>query len=374
MANSSRQEITATPQPVHASWRFYLKSHEAWEAMYRDCAQATTSIELEQYILENDSLGRRFLELFIRKAKEGVRVFVICDKFGSFRLHRSPLIRKLRSHGGFFSFYNPITLWDLFLPWRWFPRTHTKTLLIDSKIAYAGGVCMAERMHGWRDTQLRIEGPVTAEVRRAFDDIKRRRFARRLQKREWTAPPIAANAAFRYLLNQPRLARHSVYEALIDAVSRAEHYIYITTAFFIPNERFLRLLDAACRRGVQVMVMVPERSDVQLADWVSLSYLGRLLSMGVRVFIYQEGILHSKTAVIDDCWATVGSTNFDVISFFHNREANIVVTDPAAIADLKAHFLRDMHYSRELTWEGWRKIALWKKLTGIFARIFKVFF
>jgi cardiolipin synthase A/B len=372
----SRQAIKPALKPDQYSWRFYLKSNEAWDAMYRDCEQATSSIELEQYIHENDPLGQRFLKLFIRKAREGIRVFVICDKFGSLKLYGSPLVRKLRKSGGYFCFYNPITRWDIFKPWRWFPRTHTKTLLIDSRVAYAGGVCMAARMYGWRDTQVRVTGPVVTQVRRAFDEIEKRNFGKKARHDNIIVnlSTVEARRRFAYLLNQPRFSKHAVYDALVHAVANSRKYIYITTAYFIPNEHFFGLLEEAHRRGVEIMVMVPQFSDVPVADWLCLSYFGRLLDTGVRVFLYQESILHSKTAVIDDSWATVGSTNFDVISFFHNREANLVVTDKAAIADLKAHFLRDLLYSRELTREGWQQIPLWKKMAGRATRLIKIFF
>jgi len=352
------------------SWRFFFRPHEAWEAMYQDCSQAEESIEFEQYILENDSVGQRFMELFIEKAKQGIKIFLICDRFGSSVLYRSPLVRQLRRHGGHIHFYNPIKRFTLFFPWQWFPRTHTKTLLVDSAVAYTGGVCIDERMRHWRDTHLRITGPVIAQVRQAFDDIENRI----LRKKSEGIPPAKEDHRFLYLINRPQQNRRAIYKELVNAVNAAEHYIYISSAFFIPNRRFLRHLAAAYARGVDVRVLLPAKSDVVLADWVGLSYTPRFLSAGLRIFHYQETILHSKTAIIDDNWGTIGSTNFDVISFFHNREANIMTTDKEAIARLKQQFFSDLAGSKELTWEVWGKIPWWKKIIGYIFRILRIFF
>jgi len=354
---------------VHA-WHFYLSPQEAWEAMYQDCAQATKSIELEQYILENDHVGRRFLELFIEKAALGVKIFVICDRYGSASFYGSPLIRKLRHHGGRFYFYNIIHYWDIFRPWRWFPRTHIKTLLVDSNIAYTGGVCFAERMKDWRDTQIRIIGPVVEQVKGAFNRaelIIRRKVVARLQKTK------DKGQEFFYLQSEPVLSWHIIYTELVKAIGSAKHYVYLTTPYFAPNRRFRSLLRDAPAKGVVVMLLVPEHSSTILVDWVCLSYASKLLEAGVRIFRYQKSMIHCKTAVIDDQWATVGSTNMDVISFFRNRESNLVTTNTHAIANLKQHFLNDLQYSQELTREQLAREPFWKIAIGYLARSVKSF-
>ncbi|MBX7147080.1 MAG: phosphatidylserine/phosphatidylglycerophosphate/cardiolipin synthase family protein [Alphaproteobacteria bacterium] len=361
-------ESLEPPKPI---CRFYLTACDAWDAMYRDCERAKVSIELEQYIFDNDKLGRRFLELFIKKASEGIQVFIICDKFGSIQLLHSSLVRKLRRHGGHFYFYNPITYWNFFTPWRWFPRTHVKTLLVDSSIAYVGSACIANHMANWRDTQVCITGPAVLYIRHAFNDIKRT-FQQQKEMPLTKTPPKDEN--FRYVVSQPNVPKFKVYEELAEAISRAKRYIYIATPFFIPHLRFFNLLKQAHGRGVEILLLVPEHSDIPLADWICISYGKKLFDAGVRVFHYGPHNLHCKIAVIDDIWATAGSANFDVISFFHNREANLVITEPAAIDKLKQQFLDDLAHSQELTPEKWQKLPLWKKWTGYLVRALKVFF
>ncbi len=350
-------------------WRFYLSPREAWEAMYQDCARAMTSIEMEQYIFENDSVGQRFLELFIRKAAEGVRVFVLCDRFGSAAFLHSPLIQKLREAGGRFYFYHDIRFLDIFRPWRLFPRTHIKTLLVDSRIAYTGGVCMAERMVDWRDTQIKIIGPVVAQIKKSFEHVDKP-FFRRRRKPALQEPN---EEDFIYVQSNPVYCRCMIYPRLVEATKNAKRYIYITTPFFAPNRRFRRLLRQMAAKGIDVILLVPQRSDVIFADWMMLSYAKKLLKAGVKVFRYKGVPIHCKTIVIDDEWATIGSTNIDVLSFFHNRESNLIIRNAEAIADLKRHFLSDLEQSRELTLEEWAREPLYKRILGRFAREAKRF-
>jgi cardiolipin synthase len=345
--------------------------------MYRDCEQAKKSIEFEQYILERDPTGKRFMELFAQKAAEGIRVFLICDRFGSSTLYNSDEVKRLCSKGGQVYFYNRINFLNLFTPWRWFPRTHIKTLLIDSQIAYTGGVCISDKMKDWRDTHMRVTGPIIKQIRPSFDEIESkilRRPWQRRRKKNNVAEKENPDLRFNYLMNKPRKEKHAIYEALVMAINRAERYVYITSAYFIPNGYFLKTLQRAHARGVEIIIIVPEHSDVYEADWVCLSYWRRFQEMGFRLFLYKETVLHSKQAIIDDNWATVGSTNFDVISFFYNREANITITDAEAIAQLKAQFFEDMKTCEELTEEVWRNIPLWKKAAGYSGRLLKAFF
>ena len=355
------------PEP---SWRFYLSPHEAWDAMYQDCQNATQSIELEQYIIENERLGQKFLQLFIEKAKQGVNVFVICDYYGSQSLAHSVLVKELGASGGQFHFYHALGVLRHLWPKKWFPRTHIKTLLVDSSIAYTGGVCLAERMENWRDTQIRITGRVTIQVKAAFNEIEKavthRAFTRIRNKKH-------VSEEFSYLQTSPISFPHRIYRELISALGSAEHHIYLCTAFFAPNRRFRRTLMKAQARGVRVVLLVPMKSDIIIADWLCLSYASTLLKAGVEIFRYKDRVLHAKTVVIDNDWATVGSTNMDILSFFLNREANLIIKNRKAVAELEQQFLRDIGQSERLTLERLEQRPFFEKIIGYLARILKAF-
>ena len=364
--------VSARPAARQAhEWRLFNCSGDTWDAMFDDCKAARVSIEFEQYILENDAQGQRFMRLFIEKAQEGLKVFLICDRFGSAFLTRSPLVRELRHAGGKLHFYNHFTRLTAWMPWRWFPRTHVKTLLIDSRIAYIGGVCIAERMRDWRDTHIRLMGPVVAQVRHAFNEIENKIMRRRLRMQ--SAPPLRDDT-FVYLYNKPLSQRRRIYRELLAAVHASERYIYITSAYFIPNRRFMKAMAEAVARGVDMRVLVPVRSDVRLADWVCLSHMRDFFAAGIRIYHYHAHILHSKTAIADDQWATIGSTNFDMLSFFHNREGNIMTTQQEVVLALKEHFTHDLQHSEEMTPDIYGRIAWWKKAVGYSARALKLLF
>lgn len=351
--------------PEDEEWKLFHRPNDAWQSMYADCSAATHSIEFEQYMLENDDLGKRFIQLFIDKARQGIKVFIICDMFGSIFLLRSQLVSELRRQGGIVYFYNTLYIWKLLLPWLWFPRTHVKTLLIDSRIGYTGGVCMAEKMRYWRDTHIRLTGPVVQQMRKSFDDMEKR-LNRRYVKRTRRIP---RSLHFAYFLSRPAQRQLQVYEEISRAVDEAREYIYITSAYFMPPKPFIANLQRAAARNVDVRILVPARSDVLAADYIFLSYAKKYLSAGLRIYQYQATVLHSKTAIIDDRWSTIGSTNFDVLSFVRNREGNVVSTDPVIIHELKKQFFCDLDESEELTL---KRIPLWKTLVGRAARLLRV--
>ena len=368
-------------QATTTRWHYYLYSRDAWDAMYKDCNEAQTSIAYEQYILDNDEVGRRFMDLFIRKAKEGVQVVLVCDQFGSRRLYKSAIVDEFRKAGGQFYFYHPVNFFTKLVPWLCFPRTHTKTLLIDSQIAYGGGVCVAEYMHTWRDTQMRVIGPVTHQIEYRFNELisqltssRGEKILRRLWHIGHRQPSLPADDGFQYQMNRPGRASYAMYKDIMRAIGRAEQYVYITSAFFIPGHRFFKQIRKARERGVDVRVMLPQKSDVPLADLICMSYFHKLLKDGIRIFYYQPTVLHTKSAVVDGKWATVGSTNFDLLSFFYNREANFIVTDTAAISQLEQHFYNDLQACVEVTREYLRQVPLWKKIVGYAGRIIKMSF
>lgn len=351
---------------IGAEWNFYLSPKDAWEAMYDDCEKAQLSIEFEQYILQNDAIGRKFLSLFIKKASEGVRTVLICDGFGSRSFKGDPLLAEFKAKGGEFYYYNKVAWYHLLMPWRWFPRTHRKTMLIDSKTVYVGGVCMAEEMRDWRDTHIKVIGKPGLQGREAFDEIENR--FRKI-------PPTKAKTQISQELAETfSYQPNHIYATLVKAIGSARESIYIANAFFIPNRYFITLLKQMKMQGVDIHIMLPEHSDNYHGDWVKLSYMKELLEVGIRIYHYQPTVLHCKTVAIDNDWASVGSVNMDLMSFFHNREAHVIIREPKAIAELKDQFHHDLKDCIELTHARLQTYPAWKIMIGRSLRLFKIFF
>jgi cardiolipin synthase len=295
-----------------------------------------------------------------------LRVCLLCDEIGSRSFCNSPLVEELRSSGGTFRFYNSMKLIDIIKPRRIFPRTHVKTLIIDATIAYVGGVCIDQRMKDWRDTQIRISGPVVQRMKEILD---RNMTGTKPSKQ----PKDFLNFDFFYLQSEPGFFQHPIYGAVLDALAHARKSVYMSSGFFIPTRRLRRSLKKASFRGAKVIVLIPSHSDSWIADLACLSYAGRLLKAGVQIFRYQPAILHNKTVVIDGTWGTVGSSNMDALSFFHNREGNLFIKNEETLAEMEKDFLNDLERSKELTLDFLKTLPLWKRFAMHTARVCRSF-
>lgn len=338
--------------------------------MYEDCSNAQEAIEFEQYILEADDLGIRFIKLFIEKLKQGVTVTMLCDALGSRTMVASLYPAELKKHGGKIHFYHPIGIKHARRLVYWFFRDHRKILVVDSRIAYTGGVGFDSKMANWRDTHIRITGPVVSEIQQAFRNLWNKTHKKhRLFVTKGVNPP----GAFHYYSSNPKFRKNIIYEYLLEAIRQAKDYVYLTTPYFIPSYYFFKILRQAAERGVCVILLVPNQVEHIFVYRVAESYFGKALLSGVRVLQYDQDILHTKSIIIDDRWATMGSMNLDYLSFYRNVEANLIITEPDAIAELKHHFLTDLEESWELTYVEWKSRPFWQKAMGYMGRIFKKF-
>lgn len=341
-------------------WHFSTRTSESWQSLKKDIEGANTSIEIEQYILADDEVGRPFLELLCKKAKQRVQVTLMLDKVGSRSVYYSKWPRKLAKCGGDIRFFNPVTWQSLFFPRRWFPRSHVKLMLVDDKIAHLGSACIEQSMKAWRDTHIRLEGAITESISKGF---------KLLWKSPYKAKYISPHGKLRYVAGKP--SRNFFYKELLNAIDRAKHTIEIAGPYIMPSLRFKRYLRRAAARGVEVRMLVTGPTDVLLANCVAHSYFRSLLKAGIQIFVYKPTVLHTKYAIIDGEWATFGSMNFDHLSFFHNREANLIVTDEAMLKELIAHNEADHKQSSPYTMKDWKRRPWPYKLLGYLGRPLK---
>lgn len=351
-------------------WEFFVRARDAWERMLADCQAATISIDLEQYIFEYDSIGSRFAHILEQKSREGVRVRLLCDAAGSFPFFNSSHARRLIESGVEVLFFNPIKPWRINNYSSWFFRDHRKVLVVDSHIGYIGGVGIHQRMEHWRDTHVRIAGPAVHELGQVFEQMWNRtkegkffRFSKPFFGTDATAYRSSATAKhLHFLTNSPRFHQRFIYHSLIDAIRSAHARIYLTTPYFIPDLRLVRVLRLAARRGVDVRLLVPDVSDHPFVDRATQSYFGIMLKAGVRIYLYRDHVLHAKTVVIDDDWASVGSANLDSLSLLFNYEATLVGTNHAFVSQLREHVMADIAQSHEVALALWKRRSLVRKV------------
>lgn len=344
------------------TWKFFLKSQDAWDVMYEDCRGAKHSIDLEQYILRYEPATVRFFDVFIAKAKAGIRVRMLCDMTGSYQIYESPVIKDMRDAGVEVQFVHPISPWRVTNFTSWFFRDHRKLLLIDGAIGHMGGMGIFEKSKTWRDTNIRIIGPVVAQMVEAFDAmwsaVQHGRFGKAKRKR-------AMMDGFMLLTNGAKFRQRHFYKNMSRTLKKATSYAYFSTPYLVPPFRFFRKLQRAARRGVDVRILVSQTSDSRIMDCASQSFFTLALKSGIRLYAYQRNVMHAKTAIIDDQWATVGSTNLDNQSFKFSYEANLVTSDHVAIAELKGQFRDDLEHAEELYLDAWEQRSIFSKFLEV---------
>ncbi len=337
---------------MSTQWKFFLDSESAWEAMLADIESARESVLLEQFILETDLIGSRFLTLLQKKAREGIKVHVLLDSAGSLNFFTSSLWKNYSEPNLSITFFNSLIPWTIGSHTPWYFRDHQKLLVVDSRVAFTGGICLGDEMKTWRDTHVRIEGPVVEKMAWMFHRMYNRALKKN-PKSEKFGPKSAGG--FNYITSSPLPRRRFLYYRLTDVLRNAMKRISISTPYFIPDRRILRILQLATRRGVEVSILIPEISDNPIVDFSSRSFFSKLLKTGVRLYLYRERMMHAKTIVVDDDWSSVGSLNFDNISLKYNFEGNIVSTNRQFTSDLASHFAEDLKNAKEVLPAEWKR-------------------
>jgi len=335
-------------------------------AMLDAIASAKHEILLEMYWFGSDRTGRRFAEALADKARGGVRVCVIYDSIGSIEAEES-MFDSMRAAGCRVHEYNPVAPWrSRFRIGVVHRRDHRKILIVDGRVAMTGGVNLGdpwapedEGGQGWRDDMIRIEGPAAPSMRELFLNTWRRvgeqgpgsATSGELQSQPHSA--IRGPSPVQVLANHGP-ARRVIRQAYLTELSAARKTAYIANSYFVPDRIVRRALSKAAQRGVDVRVLVPGISDVPAVYYAGRKLYSWLMSRGIRLYEWQNTILHAKTAAIDDRWATVGTYNLDYVSWRFNLEVNVAVHDPTVARALRTRIEQDCAQSLEIKPEQWR--------------------
>jgi cardiolipin synthase len=350
-------------------------------SLLQDIAAASTSIDLETYIFDLDSVGRRVVDQLLAAGRRGVRVRLMLDGAGSSDWN-SFATEQLRQADVQVRIFRPLP-WNIrqwewalpHLPWltkfqhllaSMSRRNHRKICLIDGYLAWAGSFNIskyhlpkAQGGEGWRDTAVRLEGFNLDELQHAFDSA-------------WFDDPAKVSRRIfsisHFRLNHIR--RRKLRRDLLNRISRCHSRLWITNAYFVPDASFLRYLKRAARQGIDVRILLPGTSDIFFIPWASAVYYQDLLKSGVCIFEYTESVLHAKIMIIDD-WITVGSSNLDYRSLFQNLEVDVVLTLPSSKDAIREQFLDDLSRSQEIFIRDYPRRPWWKRLIGRIALYLK---
>ena len=350
--------LTGTAMSEHNRIEVLRNGVQIFPAMLAAVRSAKRTINVEFYIYWDGEIGRTFAEAFAERARAGVKVNVILDAVGSAPMSRD-LTDFLQRNGVQVEWYHPIRWYTLS---RVNHRTHRKLLVVDGEIGFAGGVGIADEWQGdadskhhWRETMVRVEGPVVTQMQFAFMDNWIKSRGELLTGLDYfpQVPPRGTCLA-QVVKSSPSEGSSTAKLLYIVSIVSAKKSIYLNSAYFVPDRDTTRALEGAVRRGVDVRVIVPgEYTDVPVVRHAGRFYYGGLLRRGVRIFEYQPTMMHAKTMVVDGIWTTVGSSNFDDRSFRLNDEVNVNIYDEGVAAQMEQMFFEDLARSEEITRRRW---------------------
>ncbi|MDN7243362.1 cardiolipin synthase [Planococcus sp. N028] len=340
------------------SVQIFNDGREKFDSLIKDIENAKDHIHIQYYIFRLDQLGNRIMEALTAKAKEGVKVRVLYDDMGS-RLLSKRKFKTFIAAGGEVEAFFPAIL-PLINP-RLNYRNHRKIVVIDGRVGYIGGFNVGEEYLGltrrfgyWRDTHLRLEGSALHPLQTRFILDWNQASARNdIEYDEIYFPviPEKGETTMQIVSSGPDEEWEQIKDGYLKLINLAKKSIYIQTPYFIPDASFYDAVRIAALSGIDVRIMIPNKPDHPFVYWATYSYAGQMLRAGARVFIYNNGFLHTKMIVIDGKASTVGTANIDVRSFKLNFEVNAFMYDEKVSTELAELFYQDMELSNELTLE-----------------------
>lgn len=334
----------------------YTDGKAKFKKLLKDIEAAKHHIHIQYYIFKLDNLGTRILQSLIKKAKQGVKVRLLFDEMGSRGVHKKHF-KELIDAGGEVEVFFPSIL-PLINP-RMNYRNHRKLVIIDGRVGYIGGFNVGDEYLGlkkkfgyWRDTHLRIEGSSVHPMQTRFLlDWNQASDTKDIEYSDNYFPTFArkGEVGIQIVSSGPDSEWEQIKNGYLKLIGMAKKYIYIQTPYFIPDDSFMDAVRIACLSGIDVRIMIPNKPDHMFVYWATYSYVGQLIKAGAKIYIYENGFLHTKMIVIDDEASTVGTANIDYRSFKLNFEVNAFIYHRDTSHQLAEIFEEDMLLSTELT-------------------------
>lgn len=334
-----------------------LNGDGTYPLLWRDLRAARRTITIQMYYAKPGRVSDTLASVLAERARAGVRVLLLLDAFGAEAMRRSWPAR-LSESGVRVALLRPL---------RWYTihnatdRSHVRAVVIDGRVGYTGGFGLADYWLGdghhadqWRESNVRFEGPAVMGLQAAFAAAWMEATGDLIAGADFfpTNDPALSRGVSRagLLFTTPTVGSTQAERFLTLVIRSARTRLYITNSYFVPSSAFRRLLEQAADRGVDVRVLtVSGNTDVK-TPWLAGRFrYGELLQHGIRIYEYQPTMMHAKTMVVDDAWATIGSMNFDSHSLAFNNESNLVVLDPRFGAQMDSVFADDLRFATEMT-------------------------
>jgi cardiolipin synthase len=332
-------------------YTLFTEGDDLFDAMLASIGAARRRVDMESYIYASDEVGWRIGEALAAQARAGIQVRLMVDAAGSMSSFSRTLEVYLHQHGVAVRRFHR---WSWREPFRFYRRNHRKLLVVDGHEAFMGGFNIhresSRSTYGpkrWRDTHVRLSGAMAERASELFEAFWDGELGEEPQSSRPSGDALVPNHS--------RICRHQVHCLYDRLLQSADRRLFVTTPYFVPDHRTQNQLVQAARRGVDVRILLPGKSDVPIARWAARAAYQRLLSAGIRIFEYQPRVLHAKTAVVDGVVATVGTANLDYRSLFVNYELNLFSANRALCLALEEQFQTDLTDAVEITVASWSK-------------------
>ena len=356
------------------SMKIFQDGSSMLQALLATINSAKHHIHVEFYIFEDDVVGCLVKDALIEKAREGVEIRVLYDDVGCWKVpHR--FYDEMREAGievrGFLKVRFPRFTSKVNY------RNHRKLVVVDGRIGFVGGMNLAERyLKGvpwgiWKDIMMQVEGKAVYGLQMAFlTDWYATDHSLITSSSYFPQMEDKGTSLMQVVTSDPVGEWKDIMQGLLIAITSAQKYVYIQSPYLLPTEPILLALKTAAAAGVDVRIMIPEKSDSRMVHWGTMSYLQELMEAGIKIYMYQKGFLHSKLFVCDDYLSSVGSTNMDFRSFEHNFEVNAFMYDKTSALMLKDIFLSDQKDAKLLHLKEWRMRPWSQKVKESVIRLF----
>jgi cardiolipin synthase A/B len=347
---------------------------EFYPAMLEAIEQAEHTVTIEAYIYWAGQIGKKFADALAQKSRSGVKVKLLLDAVGASAIGEE-ILQTLQAGKCEIAWFNPIRWYSI---GRFNHRTHRKSLIIDGRVAFTGGAGIADHWTGhaqdpghWRDIQIRIAGPGVLPLQTGFAQNWMETTGELISGIEFYPPASEeGRLELQTILSSPEAGASAVRIMYYLAIVCSRRTICIANPYFVPDDVAIDTLTDARKRGVEVRIMVAGiHHDNALVRRSSTRLYGRLLQGGIEIYEYNRTMLHQKIMVVDDIWATVGTTNFDNRSFAHNEESNVSFFDKPSVEKLRSIFREDLQYCERVTAEKWQRRGVWTKAEELTASL-----
>lgn len=352
------RNVSSSFYTINNRMEIFTNGKDKFTALKRDLLGATRTICLQYYIFLDDTLGHEIAEILMLKAREGVDVKVMYDHVGSFSA-RNRFFKMMNEAGVETHPFFKVTFPQFANRVNW--RNHRKIVIIDGRIGYIGGMNIADRYvsraahgWGWRDTHFRVEGDIVESLLYTF--VVDWNFRNQTHPMRYPKTPqvhFHNTVGMQLVTSGPTSQWDNLALCFLKAITAATKSIYIQTPYFLPTDALRHALEAAALSKIDVRIMIPARSDSYMLRYASFSYVTQCLKAGIKVYLYNPGMLHAKTMIIDDNLVTAGSTNFDFRSFENNFECNLFIYDNETNRRMREIFFDDMSHCTKLTYAIW---------------------